>query len=247
MFVYVGLPAGFGALRGHRAGYTRRMRAVLWVAGPALALWALAGLVVRHKVSHAYCLPPFLAALIASAVLPAIAPTSYDWRLWLLKETVHTVLAFALGLELAWRLFRNLPGAALVARVIVLAVLAGTAAIVATAPPGQVPIADLSVVVLPRMIVGLAWLYFGIAMATAFFLMPEDALHEALLVTLPGYFMLYAVVSAGLTRDLVRGVADYGLPLLWLVVLVVIGRAAWAHHDVPDAPPPLLRLLWPWR
>ncbi len=89
---------------------------VLWAAGPALALWALAGLVVRHKLSHAYCLSPFLAALIASAILPAIAPTSYDWGLWLLTETIHTVLAFALGLELAWRLFRNLQGAALVAR-----------------------------------------------------------------------------------------------------------------------------------
>jgi len=223
------------------------MRVLLWAAGPVLAGWVLAGLVARRRLHHAYLLPPFLVALIVSAALPVVDPRGYDWTAWLIKETVHTVLAFALGFELAVRLFRHLPGAALVARGTVLAALAGTAALVASAPWRQGVVADLSVVVLPRVIVGLAWLYFGVAMTTAFFMLPEDRLHRAVLATFPFYFMLYAVVSTGLAGDTVRGVADYGLPLLWLAVLFVVGRAAWAPDDPPDAPPALVSLLWPWR
>lgn len=223
------------------------MRTLLWAAGPVLAGWVLAGLVARRRWHHAYLLPPFLVALIVSAALPVLNPLGYDWTAWLIKEAVHTALAFALGLELAVRMFRNLRGAAIVARGTLLAVLAGTVALVGSAQWGQSVVTDLSVVVLPRVIVGLAWLYFGIAITTAFFLLPEDRLHRAILATFPGYFMLYAVVSTGIAGDTVRGAADYGLPLGWLVVLLVVGRAAWAPDETPDAPPALMRLLWPWR
>lgn len=223
------------------------MRVLLWAAGPVLAGWVLAGLVARRRLCHAYLLPPFLVALIVSAALPVVNPRGYDWTAWLIKETVHTVLAFALGLELAVRLFRNLPGAALVARGTVLAVLAGTAALVASAPWQQGVVADLSVIVLPRVIVGLAWLYFGVAMTTAFFTLPEDRLHRAVLATFPFYFMLYAVVSTEIASDGVRRIADYGLPLALVAVLAVMSYAAWAREREPDAPVSLMQVLWPWR
>lgn len=65
--------------------------------------------------------------------------------------------------------------------------------------------------------------------------------------TFPFYFMLYAVVSTGIAGDGVRQAADYGLPVALIIVLLIVGRAAWAHEEAPAAPDGLVRTLWPWR
>lgn len=222
------------------------MRTIVWALGPLLAMWALAGLVWRERVRRAYTLPFLLLALIASAAFVALAPGLYSWRTWLVKEAVHAALLLALGVELAMRVFRNLPGAARVARVVVVGVLIGVSVLVAVAPRQHEPVSNLSLAVLPLVIGGVAVLYTSLAVTTAFFLVPEDPLHAAVLSSLPLYLILYSVWLAELPHDPARAVVDHLLPWVLILVLVHIGRAAWRLEEPPPAPAGLVRILWPW-
>lgn len=223
------------------------MRSLVWALGPVLSGWTLAGLIVRRRLGRAIALPLLLTALIASSAFVALAPHLYTWRVWLAKEAVHAALLFALALELAVRVLGHLPGAARVAHIVVGAVVGGVGLVVVFTPMRQALVTDLSVTVLPLVAGGLALLFTSLALMTAFFLVPEDPLHKAVLSSLPLYLILYCVWTAQLLGEPGRTVVDDVLPWVLVLVLVTLSHAAWRREEPPPVPASLVRFLWPWR
>lgn len=223
------------------------VRTLVWASGPALAALALVGLVHRRRVRRAYCLPPLLLALIASSTFVAIAPDLYTWKTWLIKESLHVLVLAALGIELSTRMFRNLPGAAAWARGLSAMVGLAIGLLVYAAPRDRGVVTDLSVTILPLLVGGVALLYTAIALVTAYFLIPEDPLHKAVLSSFPLYLILYCVWTAEMLHEPARAVVDGVLPLVLVLVLANLTWVAWRREEPPRAPAALLRFLWPWR
>jgi hypothetical protein len=223
------------------------VRTFIWALGPLLAAWTLVGLVRRQRWRRAYNLPLLLLALIGSSAFAALLPHCYTWRTWLIKEALHAIALLGLGLELAVRMFRTLPGAARVSRLVTFGALLGIAALVIVAPKQQGIVADLSVTVLPLVVGGLAVLFTSLALMSAYFLIPEDPLHKAVLSSLPAYLILYCVWTAELLHESGRTVVDDVLPWVLVLVLAILGQAAWRQEEPPPAPASLVRFLWPWR
>jgi hypothetical protein len=217
-------------------------RTILLWAGPVLEVAILGGLIVRRRVRRAYLLPVFLVALMLPNALIGIEPAINTWRFWSAKEALHALLAFALGLELAWRIFGHLPGAAHAAKRWILLVAVLSIALVFAAPAAH---PALSIV--PRLLVGTAWLYTGIALTMLRFMLPIDPLHKAILLGFAPYMMLYAATWGRVKGPATLAVANVVNPLMFVGVMVALLLAAWRDEPAPPAPPALVRFVWPWR
>lgn len=218
------------------------MSAVLLWSGPVLELGVLAGLAWRRKASRARLLPVFLCAVLVSDLLVAVYPPINTWRFWLLKETVHAALLLALAIEVAVRMVRHLPGAALALALLLLAITTGMGSVLREAPQQYVLFE-----VIPRLLAGTAGLYIGAFLVQAFFRVPVDPLHEAILLGLPPWMLVYGITwgrVVGADAVAWTGTAN---ALVFAFALIVLLEAAWRHEDDPQVPRYLLRFLWPWR
>lgn len=214
--------------------------ALIWLC-VALELVLLAGLVVRGRVRQCYTLPVLVTTWLASASIVGVCPGCNTWRFWAVKETIHAVLAVALGLELAVRVFGSLPRAWLLARLVIAATAVLAVALVWTAPP-----APWSVRVLPWLLAGVAWLYTGLGLILLFFRMPVETLHRTLLWSLSPYLMLYAA-TWGHTRE------DVSLPntlnpfAFTATLAFIVWAACRREGTTPEGHPATVAWLWPWR
>lgn len=201
----------------------------------------LTGLIARGRVRQCYMLPALIFTWLASAIVVGVCPTCNTWRFWTVKESIHALAAIGLGLELAIRVFRQVPRPWMWALVTIGSTVALVVALVWTAPPGP-----WSVRVLPWVLAGIAWLYTGLGMILLTFRMPVEFLHRTLLWGLSPYLMLYAA-TWGLTREdvLLPNVLN---PLAFTAALALL---VWAACRSDTEPPPAHRLtvawLWPWR
>jgi hypothetical protein len=218
------------------------MRTALLWAGPLLELAVVAGLIRRGRIRHAYLLPVFLVALAVSAVTVGVCATCNTWRFWIAKESVHAGLALALGVEVAWRVFRPLPGARGVAAATAAAVALLTG-FVLFAAPNEHP----AVALLPALAGGLACFYTGLVLTMMSFLIPADHLHAAVLLGLSPYMVLYAALWPAARDPFMREVAAWATSLMLVLALLLLLRVAWVRDSAPAAPLSLVRLLWPWR
>lgn len=216
------------------------MSVVLLWAGTLLEVFVLAGLFLRRRASRLWTLPLLLAAISAYQFTIGLVPTFHTWERWLFKEFVHAGLFLLAGVELAVRVFANLPGARRAARLWLLAVLAGMLVLLLRAPEGPAVVH-----LLPRLLVSAAWLYMGLAIVMMRFLIPIDPLHDAVLFGLGPYMMLYAATWMQTGADTTR--AGYANAFMFLLALCVLARAAWRREEPPPGSPGLVRLLWPWR
>lgn len=204
---------------------------LLW-AGVALEIAVLLGLVLRGNAGRVLTLPPLLVVLATSATLVGLCPTCSTWDFWIAKELLHELIVFALGVELAVRLFAPHPRTRWAACAWVALVAAGLAAVLATTP--GVP---HTVEILPRIAAALAWLYAGLTLLMLLAswgrgaLVPDD-LHRTLLVAFALYTMFYAITWSRTGDDTtVAGIAN---PLVFDLVMLLLLRAAW--HRPPPAP-----------
>lgn len=218
------------------------MDALLVWSGPVLELAVLAGLIVRRRVRRAWLLPAFLTAVLATNSAVALVPTLATWDFWLIKEAAHALLLLGLGLEVSARMLKPLPGAALLATLLGLGVVAATGVVLHDAPR-QYLLFEL----IPRVLAGTAGLYIVVFLVQAVFIVPVDPLHKAILLGLSPYMLVYAItwgrvgsLAAGDTADLVNR-------LMAAFALLMLLEAAWKHEGAPPAPARLVRRLWPWR
>jgi hypothetical protein len=177
----------------------------------------------------------FLMALAASALIVGVCAACNTWSFWIAKETVHALLALALGIEVAWRVFTPLPEARRVARSSALAVGLLTVAVLIFAPHDHPAVA-----LLPALAGGLACFYAGTALTMMSFYVPADPLHKVVLLGLSPYMVLYAAIWPGARDPRLMAAATWAAPIVLLFALLLLLRAA------PPAPSWLVRWLWPW-
>lgn len=214
-----------------RAGRARlpRVAALLLWTGVALDLATLAGVIVRGHWKRTLLLPPLLVVLAASATLVGLCPDCNTWDWWLAKELLHEALFFALGVELALRLFGSGSRLRWAASAWTLLVLIGLAAPLLLMP-ARPPLID----VLPRIAAALAWLYGGLALLLLVSrrgLGDTDQAHVALLVGLALYTMFYAVTWLRTGDDTTT--AGAASPLVFDLVMVLLLRAVWRRPPGP--------------
>ena len=212
------------------------------MSGPLLEAAILACLIARGRSQRAVSLPLLLIALMVPDAVVAAFPRANTWRFWIVKESIHTVLFLALGLEIAGRAFRRLPGAAQVARRMIAAVVGVTAILVAA---GWAEFAVVSA--LPRALVGVAWLYTGTFLVMALFSIPVDPLHKAVLLGFAPYMMVYALTWGQVKSRAGLAVVNIVNPAMFLLALTVLLVAAWRREGEPPASREVVRFLWPWR
>lgn len=202
----------------------------------------LAGLVIRRRLHYAYLLPLYLLAVLVIDVAVALVPAVLTWRFWLLKEALHAALLLGLGVEVSVRMMARLrgPTAAMVFLGLVLA--AATGSVLRSAPQQYVLFE-----VVPRVLAGTAGLYVGAFLVQWLFAVPVDRLHQAILLGLSPYMLMYAITWGRVGSAADVAVADIVNPLMFVVALLVLLQAAWQAEDNPSAPHWLVSFLWPWR
>ncbi len=198
---------------------------LLWV-GPLLAAAILAGLAQDSRWRLCLALPLFLAVTLITTGIVGLCAACATWDFWIAKELLHAALLLLMGLELGTRLFRGLPYSHSQARRRIAGVLVLTAFLLATAPRGPV-----TVVVLPRLLLGLAWLYMGLWLVVRGSRLSIEPLHSAVLGAFTPYLLVYAVTWARASEG--TAVANVLNPVMSTVVLVVLLLASWRGRLEP--------------
>jgi len=229
---------------------TELQRIALWVSNALLAV-VLTGLVMRGRVLRSKLFPPYLVSVLAPSLLVGLAPDRFHvWSFWLVKETVQSVLKVGLALEIAYRLFQRLPAAHSVARTGAAVGLLLTCGAAALAPIQAHDVRGVALAVLPRILYGTALLFAALLCVVAWYRIPLDPLHKAILVG----FVPYLLVST-LTLNLLthlglasREAAGYLVSAAYNLLLCYWTRAAWAPEEALDAEErEAAARLQPWR
>jgi hypothetical protein len=165
-------------------------------AASALLLLTLAGLFARGRWATCYSFTVYLAAVLGpEAVFAAWPARFYTHELWTVKELVHSILKFAIVLEVAFRVLRAFPGARATAGKVILGMAGLVYAVVANVPPrpGE-PAPEL----LPRVLSGTIWLFVAVAAIVVWYRLPVDPLHKAILVGFVPYLLVYSAGMAAI-------------------------------------------------
>lgn len=215
------------------------MATILVWSGPLLEAAILAGLVARRRLTYCYTLPVLVLWWLASAARIGVQPDSNTWDFWIVKELVHALLAFALGIELSWRALLASTRGHYAAMGLLGANLCFAVALAATSPPGPV-----SVTLLPRLHAALAILYLGLLWVLVHHWLPADRLHRAVLVGLAVHGFLYWMTWSRTGTE--TAVANFVNPAIFAGVLATLAWAAWAPDENPPAQPEIVKLVHPW-
>ncbi len=212
------------------------MPPLLWL-GPVLELALLIGLLARRRLPHCRALALSVCAWFVSDLSVAVWPSLNTWTFWIAKETAHAALALVLGVELSLLLLAAVPLGQLAARRWLVALLAFAAVLVTTSAPDAIS-------VLARLWAAIAWLYLGLALVAARYVVPLTRLHRAVLLALSPCCMLYWLTWRKVEADVAT--AALVNPVAFVVVLGVLLWAAWTDDPEPPVEPALVRLVWPW-
>lgn len=224
-------------------------QSALVAAGLVVIPVILAGLYVKRLYRGLFWFPVYLTAVWLSELLTFVDPDRfYNWRFWLVKETLIGVIKVAMLYEIVSRAFAAFPGARRTASVfIALACWLIVFSIVFTASEPFGRRHRLEQDLISTLANGTA-LAYGATWAFFFWYhVPLDRLHRAILGPLVVYMLLFASVARILqhygfgSRDALSlgiGVAYVVLEIFWAVVV-------WTDRPPPDDP--IRRQLSPWR
>lgn len=200
------------------------------------ALLLLVGLWARRRYGVSYSFALYIADILLCESLVMYWPQHFfRWQFWLFKESVYTLLKFAIAMELAARTFRSFPGAQATARRVLFVVLAlGYLAILAVPVKG----ADYGLLagqVLPRILNATIWLFTAIAVLVLWYRLPVHPLHKAILIGFVPYLLIFSVTMNAL--DVfgweLRETLGYVHTSAYLLLLLYWCRAAWQRAEAP--------------
>jgi len=173
----------------------------LLIAGKVAMSLALMGIFTRKRQTECVMFPVYLGAVLVGETLLALFPKQlFHWNVYIVQQTIYTLLTFGVALDLARRAFQAFPGAAATARWIFLAILVVTGlSIFAATPPGAVRsnssfYLNALVTVQPRLINATIWLFVVTARLVLFFNIPVSNWHRSVSLS----FTTYLVVSVTL-------------------------------------------------
>ncbi len=195
--------------------------------GLLLLAACLTGLIVRgrHRLCVSFTL--YLAAVLLSDALVLLSPGRFrSWDFWVLKESAHNLLKFAIAMELTVRTFRSFPAARKTAGGLVLAVLVLTWLSVGPRPRLQAgSTEDRALNLQPYVLAGTVWLFIAISSLILWYRLPVNALHKAVLLGFVPYLLIFTVAinlrrsygaEAGALASYVKNVAYQVLLAYWV-------------------------------
>lgn len=203
--------------------------------GIALNATLLVALVMRDRYKACILFPLYVAAVLVPVFLFAVWPERfYTWPNYLLRETVHNLLKFAIALELGYRTFRAFPGAWTQAKRLILVIIVVIAVVVFAAITAQRDPADIQVEWHARVLNGTIWLFTGIAAVVLWYRLPVDPFHKAILVGFVPYLLVFsfgmrALVEIGWEQSRLYQRVH---ALAYVLLLAYWNRAAWAREPV---------------
>lgn len=202
-------------------------RAVLLL---ALLLVARQGLVRRSLSFVAY-----LVAVLACGSLMAFWPrTFYTWAFWAGSRDLYALLKVLVAVEMGAHVFQAFPGARPVARALTFTFLFGLGVLVVGIHPE-------GTVIYPAVTrewqdwrtvlnVGTIWLFVSLALLSAWYNLPLDRWHRALLAGFTVQLVLGTLVLARWKTFSASGMLDPLVASWWVY-------SAWAYARAPKAVP----------
>ncbi len=187
----------------------------------------------RFRVCRMFLL--FLAVVYITDLLPIFWPERFfTSRFWLVRESLHNALRFAVALELAYFAFRSFPGARSTARALLLLLLGTTLVTVLWASwelPSLPEYSQILSRLQPRLLGGTIWLLTGIAALILWYRLPVDPMHKAILLGWVPYLLIF---TTGLNLAATYGWNEF-IPkanivhtLAYFLLLSYWAWAAWA-------------------
>jgi hypothetical protein len=209
----------------------------------------LAGLLVRGRQGLCVSFTLYLGAVLLSDTLILVWPQRFhSWDFWVVKESVHNLLKFAIALELTVRTFRAFPAARKTVTGLVLAVLVLTWLSVGPTPRLQVGRPrELAMNLQPYVLAGTVWLFLAISALILWYRLPVVPLHKALLLGFVPYLLIFTV-AINLLKAFggnVRAYAGYLKSAAYVALVAYWAVVAWRRgppagsRRLPAAPPPV--------
>lgn len=200
--------------------------------GITLEAILLAAIVLRRHYGVCLSFPLYVMSVLVPSLLFNVWPQSFfTWENYLLREIVHNLLKFAIGLELAYRTFRAFPGAWTQARRLVFVIVLVIAIVVIAAITAERDPADIQVEWHARVLNGTIWLFTGIAAVILWYRLPVNPFHKAILVGFVPYLLIFSFGMRALVEmgwDAARQYQRFHT-LAYLALLVYWNRAAWSR------------------
>ena len=197
---------------------------------------ALAGILGRGRYRTCVLFPTYLLAILVGNALVSFWPETFYTRwFWILKQAVYDLLKLGVGLELGFRIFRAYPGThrrALMACAAVLGIT--TVAIINVGMfQGAVPVVyDYY----PRVAAGTIWLMTAIVALVAWYRLPVERFHRAILLGFSTYLLIFTTLVNLLKEWGFDRMFEWFSSVGTLAYLVVMVWWAWAALT-PDGEP----------
>lgn len=193
----------------------------------------------RYRVCRMFLL--FLLVVCLTDLLPALWPARfYTSRFWLIRESLHNLLRFAVALELAYYAFRAFPGARSTARALLLLLVTTTLAAVLLSTwelPGLPEYSEILSQLQIGPLLGTVWFLIGIAALILWYRLPIDAMHKAILLGWVPFLMIFAValkLAGALGWDSNIPWLNYIHTSAYFLLLGFWARAAWLPARAQD-------------
>jgi hypothetical protein len=198
------------------------------LAGVALLLLTLAGLIVRGRWSQWYAFVLYLPVVSAFSLAYLVSPSLWTWQVWFVQENVLNALRFAVALELAARTFRAFPGARSTLRPVMLLVLIVTFAMIVAFPGSAADYQSFLEELQPRLLNGTVWLFTAIAALILWYRLPVAPLHKAILLGYVPYLLFQLVyLRVFVTLSWEHHALGYVNQAAYLMMVAYWARVAW--------------------
>jgi hypothetical protein len=217
---------------------TRTANLIAWTSVALLAI-TLAGLVVRGTWRTWYTFTAYVAIMAAFATGVRLWPhVYYVPEAWVVQQNVVNALRFAMALELALRTFSPFPGARSSLRLVLLAVLTATFAMVMLAAGGGGDYRRFLQELQPRLLNGSVLVFTAIAGLILWYRLPVAALHKSILLAYVPYLLfqlvyLHVLVALGWERKWL----GYVYQVAYVVLVALWAWSAWRSGRPPDRAP----------
>jgi hypothetical protein len=172
----------------------------------AAMIAALAGVIVRRRVSECWMFPVYLAVVLVCEGATSLWPERFFvWSAYVMRQWTYDVCQLGVAFELARRAFKAFPGARATARTVFLAILVITAvSIFAATPAGTRGNSSFYLTALltiePRLLNATIWLFVATARLVIFFNIPVSDWHRHVSLGFAGYLVV-SVTGLNLLRN----------------------------------------------
>jgi hypothetical protein len=198
-----------------------------------LATLVLTGLAVRGKYRSAISFDAYLFSILSFEFLLLVWPARFfNWNFWLAKEAIQSLLKVAITMELALRIFRNLPRVRVTAWMGLILILVGTWLSLTGVDEADAELQAAAI--MPKVFYATA-IMFGLVLTLAlWYQVPLTDLQRAILVGFTPYLLSFTVglQLVSLLGHHARIPVNYVNSIAFFYLLSYWARVAWKDPAV---------------